>query len=82
MSRKQVYIYKDKEAVGDLDGFLFYYRIGMVLPLIEEDANNYTLPCSKLFKTGICHDIQKSKLTNLSLLLLHFFLLKKTLLLS
>ncbi len=43
MQAKQVYIFKDRESVVDADGYLFDLHIGMMLPLVKEDAHYYTV---------------------------------------
>ena len=43
MHAKQVYIFQDREPVVDADGYLFELRIGMMLPLLKEDKDYYTV---------------------------------------
>ncbi len=43
MRAKGVYIFHDKKPVVDKDGYLFKLRIGMMLPLVDEDENFYTV---------------------------------------
>ncbi len=43
MQAKQVHILKDKVAVVDRDGYLFDLRIGMMLPLVKESKEFYTV---------------------------------------
>ena len=43
MQARQVHILQDKMAVADEDGYLFALRIGMMLPLVEENEDSYTV---------------------------------------
>ena len=43
MHARQVFVFQDKEPVVDADGYLFTLRIGMMLPLVQEDENYYTV---------------------------------------
>ncbi len=43
MKAQQLFIYHDREALFDGDGFLFELRIGMMLPLIGETKEHYTV---------------------------------------
>ncbi len=59
MSAKQVYIYKDKESVSDTKRFLFRLRIGMLLPLVDEDQIHFTVV------VATCDDGETPKYTEL-----------------
>ena len=43
MRAKQVHLFQDKEPVVDDEGYLFELRIGMMLPLVDENDDYYTL---------------------------------------
>jgi len=43
MEAKQVYLLKDQKDIVDKEGFLFRLRIGMMLPLIKENKEDYSV---------------------------------------